>query len=213
MANTICTTSQFTMTDGVLGLSRSAMPRVVLEATQQSINDGPVTEHSSQANPKIFIEQRCHWKNDFGGPVWLQVQVQRARRTMTTTNPHHLFLRERWTTAVGVDSGAQVMAPEPRVDQTWDTEWGGGQFHAWREGEGWPKIVTTLSAPAATSTLGMITVPEGQSLDFRLRVALITDAYAFIPWGDQTKQEPFEHVATMFAFSNTTRFLATPIPV
>ena len=54
MANTICTTSQFTMTDGVLGLSRSAMPRVVLEATQQSINDGPVTEHSSQANPNMM---------------------------------------------------------------------------------------------------------------------------------------------------------------
>lgn len=213
MANTICTTRQFTVTDGVLGLSRAAMPRVVLEATQQSINDGPVTEHSSQANPKIFIEQRCHWKNDFDVPVWLQVQVQRARRTMTTTNPHHLFLRERWTTAVGTDSGTQVMAPEPRVDQTWDTEWGGGQFQAWREGEGWPKIVTTLSAPAATSTLGMITVPVGQSLDFRLRVALITDAYAHVPWGDQTKQEPFQHVATMFAFSNTTRFLATPIPV
>lgn len=213
MANTICTTSQFTVTDGVLGLSRSAMPRVVLEATQQSINDGPVTEHSSQANPKIFIEQRCHWVNDFDGPVWLQVQVQRARRTMTTTNPHHLFLRERWTTAVGSDRGTQVMAPEPTVDQTWDTEWGGGQFHAWREGEGWPKIVTTMSAPAATSTLGMITVPAGQALDFRLRVALITDAYAHVPWGDQTKQEPFEHMATMFAFSNTTRFLATPIPV
>lgn len=213
MATTICTTRQFTTDDGVLGLSRAAMPRVVLEATQQSINDGPVKEHSRMEAPKIMIEQRCHWKNDFGVPVWMQIQVQRARRTLTTTNPHHLFLRERWTTAVGTDSRSQVMAPEPTVNTTWDTEWGGGQFIPWREGEGWPKVVTTLSAPAATSTLSMITVPEGQSLDFRLRVALVTDAYAFVPWGDQTKVEPFEHMASIFAFSNTTRFLATPIPV
>lgn len=213
MANTICTTPQFTVTDGVLGLSRAAMPRVVLEATEQSQADGPVTEHSRMSSPKIFIEQRCHWKNDFGVPVWLQVQVQRARRTMTTTNPHHLFLRERWTTAVGTDGATQVLAPEPRVDETWDTEWGGGQFHPWRKDEGWPKVVTTLSAPAATSTLSMITVPEGQSLDFRLRVALVTDAYAFVPWDDQEKVDPFPHMATMFAFRNTTRFLATPMPI
>ena len=213
MANTICTTDQFTVTDGVLGLSRAAMPRVVLEATQESTGDGPVTEHSNMSSPKIFIEQRCHWKNDFGVPVWLQVQVQRARRTMTTTNPHHLFLRERWTTRVGTDGATQVLAPEPTVDDTWDTEWGGGQFHAWREGEGWPKVVTTMSAPSATSTLSMITVPAGQSLDFRLRVALVTDAYAFVPWDDQEKLDPFPHMATMFAFRNTTRFLATPMPV
>ena len=213
MANTICTTRQFNVTDGVLGLSPAAMPRVVLEATQPSINDGPVTGHSTARSPKIFIEQRCHWKNDFGVPVWLQIQVQRARRTMTTTNPHHLFLRERWTTAVGTDGATQVMAPEPEVYTTWDTEWGGGQFQAWRENGGWPQIVTTLSAPAATSTLGMITVPIGQSIDFRLRVALITDAYAHVPWDDQKKVDPFPHMATMFAFSNTTRFLATPIPV
>lgn len=213
MANTICTTPQFTVTDGVLGLSRAAMPRVVLEAVEHSQADGPVTEHSTARSPKIFIEQRCHWKNDFGVPVWLQVQVQRARRTMTTTNPHHLFLRERWTTAVGTDGATQVLAPEPRVDETWDTEWGGGQFHPRREGEGWPKVVTTLSAPAATSTLSMITVPEGQSLDFRLRVALITDAYVKVPWEDQKKVDPFPHMATMFAFRNTTRFLATPMPI
>lgn len=212
MAN-LCVSDNFTVTDGVLGLARSAMPRVVAENVTQSTGDGPITQHSTGSAPKIFIESRTHWVNDFGADVLVQVQIQRARRTAYTTNPHMVFLRERVTTAVGRDGAQQVRAPEPEVYTTWDTEWGGGDFIPWKEGEGWPKKVTVMSTPQATSTLNMILVPAGHALDVRFRCALITDAWSNIPWGDVEKVGHFEHVAQMLAFSNVTRLLALPVPV
>lgn len=211
MANP-CVSKQFTVTDGVLGLARSAMPRVVLENTSMSTGDGPITAHSTGQAPKVLIESRSHWVNDFGADVLVQVQIQRARRTAYTTNPHMVFLRERVTTAVGRDGVQQVRAPEPEVYTTWDTEWGGGDFLPFANGA-WPQKVTVMSTPQATSTLNMILVPAGQALDVRFRCALVTDAWVHIPWGDVQKVGHFEHVAQCMAFNNTTRFIALPVPV
>lgn len=214
MANNICVSKQFTTPGGVLHLSRSAMPRTVLEQTTPSVNDGPITSHSPMANQKIMIEQRAHWKNDFGVPVNVQVHIQRARRTMSTTCPHVVFLRERYTTRVGTDGTTQVMAPEPTTNPDWNTEWGFGLFAPFNGmgGDKWPSITTWQSTPEATTVLDQIRVDVGQSLDVRFRVGLVTNAYVNVPWADA---KPINNYPTAFAwaFRNTIRMVATPEPV
>lgn len=214
MANVICTSPQFTTADGVLHLARSAMPRVVLETRTPSVNDGPVTEHSPMNNQKVMIDQRGHWKNDFGVPVNVQVHIQRSRRTMSTTCPHTLFLRESYTTRVGTDGTSQIMAPEPSTEPTWNTEWGGGLFAPFNGmgGDKWPPITTWQSTPEATTVLDQIRVPVGQSLDVRFRVSLVTNAYIQVPFGDA---KPLNNlpIASVYAFSNVLRFHAFPEPI
>lgn len=214
MSNTLCTSAQFSTENGVLHLSRAAMPRVVLETRTPSVNDGEIKEHSPIDNQKILIEQRGHWKNDFGVPVTVQVQIQRARRTMSTTCPHTVFLRESYTTRVGTDGVTQIMAPEPTTEPTWNTEWGAGLFAPFNGmgGDEWPPITTWQSTPEATSTLDQICVPAGQSLDVRFRVSLVTNAYVRVPWGDAHPRDG-RPTAFVWAFSNTMRFFAFPDPV
>lgn len=215
----LCHSKQFTSSDGVLHLARSAVPRIVLESTSQSMNDGPITGHSPMRNQKIMIDSRAHWKNDFGVPVHVQVQIQRSRRTMSTTCPHTVFLRESYRTRVGTDGTTQVMAPEPTTHPDWNTEWGGGTFAPFgtmQESEDgkkeWPAITTWQSTPEATTTLDMIRVDVGQSLDVRFRVGLVTDAYVNVPWDHAKPRNDYE-IATVYAFRSTIRFLTFPEPV
>lgn len=214
-----CVSAQFTADGGVLHLSRSAMPRIVLESKSSSLNDGPVDGHSPMKNQKIMIEQRAHWKNDFGVPVNVQVQIQRSRRTMSTTCPHTLFMRETYTTRVGTDGRTQVLAPEPTTHPTWNTEWGGGNFAPFNSMQQsndnkpeWPAITMWQSTPEATTTLNQIRVDDGQSLDVRFRVGLVTDAYVNVPWQDAKPRNNYP-IATAYAFSNVIRFFAFPEPI
>ena len=211
----LCTSKQFSTDNGVLHLARSAMPRIVLESTSNSMNDGNITGHSPMNNQKIMIEQRGHWKNDFGVPVNVQVQIQRSRRTMSATCPHTVFLRERYTTRVGTDGITQVMAPEPTTEPDWNTEWGGGifaPFGSMQAENEWPAITSWQSTPEATTTLDQIRVDVGQSLDVRFRVGLVTNAYVNVPWEDAKPRNNYP-IAFVWAFRNVLRFFAFPEPV
>lgn len=214
MANTICTSEQFTTEGGVLHLAASAMPRVVLETTTASTGDGEITSHSPMTGQRILIDQRGHWKNDFGVPVKVQVHIQRARRTMSTTCPHTVFLRESYTTRVGTDRATQIIAPTPTTNPDWNTEWGFGLFAPFNRmgGDEWPPITTWQSTPEATTVLNEILVPVGQSLDVRFRVGLVTDAYVNVPWEDAHPGNNYPR-AFVWAFRNTMRMVATPLPV
>lgn len=217
--SSVCHSAQFESPGGVLHLARSAMPRVVLEQSTPSVNDGPITSHSPMTNQKILIEQRGHWKNDFGVPVNVQVHIQRARRTMSTTCPHLVFLRESYTSRVGTDGTTQVLAPTPTTHPDWNTEWGGGTFAPFasmQSGDNnaseWPAITSWQSTPEATTVLNEIRVPEGQSLDVRFRVGLVTNAFVNVNWGDAKPRNNYD-IAFVWAFSNTMRFVATPEPI
>lgn len=213
-----CATSQFTTNGGILGLDRSAMARVVARSTVESIGDG---DHGAQDpaevvpeedwakvshRQKTMIDQRVHWKNDFGCPVTVQVQIQRARRTMWLSSPNFAFIRERYTHRVGVDSGTNVLAPEPDTHEVWDTEWGGGIDVGLEDGK--PRYGQFRnSTPESTLMLEPVRVGTTQSIDVRFRAALIT---AHRWW--QPSLVP-EFVARMEAFSNTMLLWAYPEPV
>ncbi|AJE32507.1 hypothetical protein B842_03270 [Corynebacterium humireducens NBRC 106098 = DSM 45392] len=215
------TTSQFTTNGGVLGLDRSAMSRVVARSTVQSTGDGNhgahaaasvVPEESSNSPAlKTMIDQRVHWKNDYGVPVVVQTQIQRARRTMYLSAPNFAFIRERYTHRVGVDQLTNVLAPEPDPTSVWNTEWGGGIDIGveGREGGGVsPRYGQyRASMPESSLMLEPVRVGVGESIDVRFRAALITP-YRW--WNRDGYANPDHYVARTEAFSNTLLLWAYP---
>ena len=213
-----CTTTQFTTNNGILGLDRSAMSRIVARSTVESTGDGdhgahkpqsvePATDWNSVSHSlKTMIDQRVHWKNDYGVPVEVETQIQRARRTMVLSAPNFAFIRERYTFRVGIDSTTNVLAPDPDPTTVWDTEWGGGIDLGLANGQ--PKYGRYRSStPESTLTLEPVRVGVGESIDVRFRAALITPYL----WWQPSKIENF--VARMEAFSNTILLRAYPQPV
>lgn len=210
------TTSQFTTNDGILGLDRSAMSRVVARSTVQSTGDGDHGAHAPGAvvpadasydpNLKTMIDQRVHWKNDYGVPVIVQVQIQRARRTMMLSSPNFAFIRERYTHRVGVDLVTNILAPDPDPTTIWNTEWGGG-IDVGLEG-GSPRYGQFRnSAPESSLMLEPLEVAANQSIDVRYRASLITP-YRW--WTKESYANQDHFVARAEAFHNTILLWAYP---
>ena len=220
MTTPIFTTRQFNTAGGILGLDRSAVPRVVLENRKESTADGefvnqaPNEMHPADAernpNLKLMIDQRAHWKNDYGVAVQAQVMIQRSRRTMYTTAPNYAFIRESYTTRVGVDSPIPIIAPAPDLVGSWQTEWGGGiDVGIKSDGDGgWVPNYGQfrLSTPESSLTAPLVRIEANQSIDIRFRAALITP----YRWWDNIPDQ--NRAFQMYAFSNTIRLMAFPEP-
>lgn len=202
-------------------MDRSAVPRLVVEHVANSTADGPFTQQAPASiypagtpivtSLKTLIDQRAHWKNDYGVPVQVQVQIQRARRTMYTSAPNFAFIRERYTTRIGYDSPVPIVAPDPNPTSTWNTEWGGGIDVGVRSNGsgGWiPNYGQfRLSTPESSLTLPLARLEADQAIDVRFRAALITP---YLWWDNiDAGNRSFE----MYAFSNTIRILAFPEPI
>lgn len=221
MTSPVPVSRQFVTAGGVLGLDRSAVPRVVVENVASATGDGPFGQQapasiypdSTPINSylKTMLDQRAHWKNDYGTAVQVQVQIQRARRTMYTTAPNFSFIRERYTTRIGYDSPTPVTATNPDPTTIWNTEWGGGIDVGVRaaEGGGWVPNYGQfrLSTPESSLTLPLARLEVNQAIDVRFRAALITPYL----WWDNIPEgrRAFE----IYAFSNTIRIVAYPEPL
>lgn len=213
------TTSQFTTNDGVLGLDRSAMSRVVARSTVQSTGDGDHGAHapiaivpagtSYSTSLKTMIDQRVHWRNDYGVPVVVQVQIQRARRTMYLSAPNFAFVRERYTHRVGIDFPTNVLAPEPDPTSVWDTEWGGG-IDVGQTGGSPNYGQYRQSQPESSLMLEPVSVGANQSIDVRYRASLITP-YRW--WAKEAYSNQSDFVARTEAFNNTILIWAYPTAV
>lgn len=212
--------AQFVTADGRLGLHRSAIPRVVVENVVNSTGDGPFGQQwpnevvpsttPVNQNLKTMIDQRAHWKNDYGVAVQVQVEIQRSRRTMYTSAPNYAFIRERYTQAIGYDTPSTILAPDPNPATVWNTEWGGGiDVGVHNPGSGFiPNYGQfRLSLPESSLTLPLRRLEVNQAIDIRFRAALITPFrwWDNIPAGNRA----FE----MYAFSNTIRITAFPEPI
>lgn len=213
------TTSQFTTNEGVLGLDRSAMSRVVARSTVASTGDGDhgahapasvvPTDGSYSPNLKTMIDQRVHYKNDYGVPITVQVQIQRSRRTMLLSAPNFAYIRERYTHAVGVDFITNVLAPDPDPTYIWNTEFGGGIDVGLEAGQ--PRYGRyRASTPESSLMLEPVEVGVTQSIDVRFRASLITP-YRF--WLKESYANQDDFVARMEAFSNTILLWAYPTAV
>lgn len=213
-------TRQFTTNGGVLGLDRSAMSRVVARSTVQSTGDGAHGGHAPgtlggsttwgdvSKNLKTMIDQRVHWKNDYGVPVLIQANIQRARRTFFLSAPNFAFIRERYTTRVGNDLLGYVTAPEPDPTNIWNTETGGG-IDAGLDGAYPAYARYRHSQPESTLMLEPLLVGVGQSIDVRYRASLITP---FRWWAAKAYEKESDFVAVAEAFSNTIILTSMPQP-
>lgn len=223
----ICTTSQFRTNNGILGLDRSAIPRIVVESTATSTGDGKFSQqYPFETLPKkgeqvkelkLMIDQRVHWKNDYNTGVQVQVEIQRARRTMFTSAPNYAFIRERYETATGFDTGGnEIRAEEPDPTEKWATEWGGGIDIGLGEkdsnGDNVPRYGQfRLSLPESSFAMPLLKLADGESIDVRFRASLITP---YLWWTNVIKDaDTNEAMFQMYAFANTIRITAYPEPV
>lgn len=165
-----CASEQFDAVGGVLHLGYSAMARKVAESAGPSVGDGEFGQLTSTG--KLVTDMRCHWKSTYKCPVNVQVQLTRQRRTMQIMSGNFAYIRERFTSAVGIDTGTPIMASEPTTDPYWDGEFGGGIG-----GDG--SVGYRTSTPLASCILFTTLIPVGQSLDVRFRATIFTQT----PWG------------------------------
>ncbi len=189
-----CANAQFVANDGVLGLSYSAMAREVASVQVDSVGDGTFGELTSTG--KLMVDMRLHWKSPYQCPVIVEPWYQRQRRTLQVQFGNYAYIRERYTVAVGVDSGTAILAPEPSTDPNWNTEWGGGLNAA-------EPLGGTYRSSVPESTCLCI-FPQrleiGQSIDVRVRATLFTQT----PWaGGNTGN-------SAYAFANFIRLRAYP---
>lgn len=165
-----CASEQFDAVDGVLHLGYSAMARKVAEAGAASVGDGEFGQLTSTG--KLMTDMRLHWKSTYKCPVNVQITLTRARRTMQIMSGNFAYIRERFTSAAGIDSGTPILAPEPTTDPFWDSEFGGGIG-----GDG--SVGYRTSTPLSSCVLFTQLIPVGQSIDVRFRATIFTQT----PWG------------------------------
>lgn len=222
MTSPVPVSRQFVTAGGRLGLDRSAIPRVVVEHVQSSTADGPFGQQAPSAvfpssvpvnpNLKMMINQRAHWRNDYGVAVQIQIQIQRARRTMAVSAPNYAFIRERYTTRVGYDTPLPIIAPDPDPSGSiWNTEWGGG-IDVGVRGDGQGSWVPNygrirMSQPESGLNLPLMRLEVNQAIDVRFRASLITP----YTWWDNIPNN--DKLFEMYAFSNTIRVVAYPEPI
>lgn len=189
-----CASEQFDAVNGVLHLGYSAMAREVAWTEQASVGDGAFSELTSTG--KLMVDMRLHWKSPYKCPVIVEPWYQRQRRTMQMQFGNYAYIRERYTSAVGVDSGTPILAPEPSTDPTWNTEFGGGLNADTSLGGQY----RTSVCESACQCIFPTRVDVGQSIDVRVRATLFT-------------QTPFAGGPNnnfAYAYSNFLRFRAYP---
>lgn len=167
-----CASEQFDAVNGVLHLGYSAMAREVAWTQTDSVGDGEFGELTSTG--KLMVDMRLHWKSPYKNAVMVESWYQRTRRTLQMQFGNFAYIRERYTYAVGVDSGTPILAPEPSTDPIWNTEFGGGLNASTSLGG----VYRTSMNESACQCVYPQRVEVGQSIDVRLRATLFTQT----PW-------------------------------
>lgn len=185
-----CASNQFDAVNGVLHLGYSAMAREVAFTDGASVGDGEFGQLTSTG--KLLVDMRLHWKSPYKCPVIVHPWYQRQRRTLQVTGGNFAYVRERYTSAVGVDSGTPILAPEPVTDPIWNTEFGGGIS---TQGS----FYRTSMNESACMCIFPTRLEIGQSIDVRVRATLFT-------------QEPWVNAQGNYAYAyqNFIRFIAYP---
>lgn len=188
-----CAGSHFEAVNGTLEMGYSAFGREVAWIDGASVGDGQFGQLTSTG--KLMVDMRLHWKSTYDCPVICHMTYQRQRRTMQVSFGGFAYVRERYTYAVGVDTGTPILAPDPNTDPYWNTEFGGGI-----DGTGGGGIYRTSMNESMCICIFPQRLEVGQSIDVRMRGTLFTQ----IPW-NATSDQNFA-----YCFSNFLRIYALP---
>ncbi|QGH80041.1 hypothetical protein SEA_NHAGOS_30 [Gordonia phage NHagos] len=105
MSLKVCTAEYMISDTNGLGMSRAWFPRVVVEAFLGSTKDGEIQR---APDPVIMIEGDLSWFNNSADDQVVAVQVHRAPRSVTTTNPNTVVLHDAWSYDIGVSPTADA---------------------------------------------------------------------------------------------------------
>lgn len=100
----VCIDENLTTDDaGRLRLQSWAVPRPVVNVRVQSGGDGRLLKPEIATPGKLLISKQVSWTNDTPLEQPVLIKVTRASRSMLTSNPNALQVRDRWTYAIDAD--------------------------------------------------------------------------------------------------------------
>ena len=105
----VCIDENLTTDDaGQLRLQRWAVPRPVADVRVQSGADGRLLRSEVALPGKLLISRKINWLNDTPLEQPVLIRVTRASRSILTSNPNAIQIRDRWTYAIDVEPDEPV---------------------------------------------------------------------------------------------------------
>lgn len=120
----VCTDLNLKITPGspaVLGIEPWSAPRMVADQTFTSTGDGTIAATTTLPGKLMIDSGVMSWTNDSPLPCNILIRVGRGYRTLQTSNPNAIQVRDRWTVATGTKT-----PPVPDVSSSFQSQWGAG---------------------------------------------------------------------------------------
>lgn len=89
----VCVSRNLTITAGALGIAPWSVFRLVADVTGTSTGDGSLSAQTRLPG-KLMIDQQVSWTSDSQLPTRMLLRVTRAYRSIITSNPNAVQLRE-----------------------------------------------------------------------------------------------------------------------
>ena len=117
----VCTSANLTVSDdGLLRLNPMTGMRAVADVVAKSTGDGKIAFTPDIAAPKVLIETKLAWSNDLGLDVMLLLRIIRGPRSIKTSQPNAIQVRDRFTHAIDAPAG------EPTLTGYYSSQFGAG---------------------------------------------------------------------------------------
>lgn len=166
MSLKVCTGAHMLSTVQGTGLAKSWFPGIVDEALLESTKDGPIER---APDPVTMIEGDLYWINGGTDPITATVLVQRAPRTVLTTDPNTVLISDAWSWVI--NASPQAETPSSTSDHA------GGKMQTNRASVSgsdlaYGRFVLEMDASEAVQPVGVI--EPGDALHFRYVAAAHT---------------------------------------
>lgn len=98
MSVRVCTDEHFTSTSVLTAFALGVLPRLVTEQRAVSAHDGDIQQ---LADPLVMMDSTLRWRNDSGLDQQALVEVTMAPRSVVTSNPNAIAIRDDYGVAIG----------------------------------------------------------------------------------------------------------------
>lgn len=195
MSIKVCAAPLLISTTAGIGLARNYFPRIAKEVFLESTKDGEIER---SPDPVTMIDGDLTYFNNSDVELRIWVQVNRAPRTITTTNPVTVVIHDAWSWAVGVNPQADY----PSVGQ--DSFGGKLQIDkASVSGEDLKYGRYFLEGDDCQTSVDVGLIPANQALHFRYVASVQTPGV----WTTPTETTPIYEAKSFW-----TRLVAFAIP-
>lgn len=92
----VCASRNLKITGSTLGIEKWSVPRIVTSAVATPLANGAIGATIFLPG-KLMQDQTLSWTSDYPIPVMVRLMVNRGGRTVITSNPNAVQIRDRWT--------------------------------------------------------------------------------------------------------------------